>query len=283
MGCFAVAAVGNFNFTKTKIMEHFFRNIGLIIFILTFLMSGETAFGQQEKVRIRSGNEAYSGKDYERALRSYDEALTISPRNTTALHNKADALYRMGKYDEASEIFEQLAKSESNSGRKSEAFHNLGNSLLKTEKYKESIDAYRNALRLNPSDEQTRYNLAYALSKLKKQEEQNKSCDKPRDNKGEKDKEKQGNQENQSDPSKDNKGEKKDEKKEDSADSKKEGEPKDEKGEQNPEPRKEQAKPMSKEEAEMILNALEKSEKDIQKKMIKATQPAKRNPAEKDW
>lgn len=264
-------------------MEHFFRDIGLIALSLIISSTSTDAIGQQEKLRIKTGNEAYTGKDYDRALRAYDEALTIDPRNTTALHNKADALYRLGKYDEAGEIFDQLAKSETNTARKAESFHNLGNSLLKTEKYAESIDAYRNALRLNPSDEQTRYNLAYALSKLKKQEEQNKSCDKPGDNKGDKDKEKQGDKENQGDKGKDKQGEKKDDKKDDAADDKKEDDSKDGKGEQSPDPRKDQAKPMSKEEVEMMLNALEKSEKDIQKKMMKATQPAKRNPAEKDW
>lgn len=270
-------------------MEHITRNIGLTLGLV--LMFGQVMVlqAQHDKMEIKSGNKSYESKDYDSALRAYDLALRINPKNQTALFNKADALYKAEKFDEAAEIFSQLAKTESNDKRKAEALHNLGNSYLKKEKYKESVDAYRQSLRLNPSDEQTRYNLAYATQKLKKQEEQNKSCDKPGENdKGDKDKEKQGDKgdkgENNKDGEKkpDDKGDKGD-KNEDAKGDKDKKENKPEDGKEGQADKPERPKPMSKEEAEMMLNALEKSEKDTQKKVMKATQPVKKNPAEKDW
>ncbi|MBK8414246.1 MAG: tetratricopeptide repeat protein [Bacteroidetes bacterium] len=55
---------------------------------------------------------------------------------------------------------------------KASSYHNLGNSMVKAQKYAESIDAYKKALKLNPADNDTRYNLAYAQAMLRKQQEQ---------------------------------------------------------------------------------------------------------------
>jgi len=271
-------------------MEHITRNIGLKLSLVFILGSAIVSQAQRDKMEIKSGNKAYESKDYDSALRAYDLALRINPKNQTALFNKADALYKAGKFDEAAEIFSSLAKTEENVKQKAEALHNLGNSYLKKEKYKESVDAYRQSLRINPNDEQTRYNLAYATQKLKKQEEQNKSCDKPGENdKGDKDKEKQGEKGDKGENDKKD-GEKKPEDKGEESDKNEEGKGEKDENQNKPEDGKDgqankpvNPKPMSKEEAEMMLNALEKSEKDTQKKVLKATQPVKKNPAEKDW
>ena len=78
------------------------------------------------------------------------------------------------KYEEAAKQFEALANSETDKIRKSQAYHNMGNSLLQARKYDESVEAYKQALRNNPKDQDTRYNLEYAKKLLQKQQEQQK-------------------------------------------------------------------------------------------------------------
>ena len=81
------------------------------------------------------------------------------------------------KFAEAAETFKKIAETTKDNALKSSAYHNLGNSLLEAQQFAESVEAYKNALRLNPKDEETRYNLAYAQKKLKEQQsQQNKNC-----------------------------------------------------------------------------------------------------------
>ena len=64
------------------------------------------------------------------------------------------------------------------------AYHNTGNALLSDKKIEESINAYKMALKNNPKDNDTRYNLAYAQMMLKKQQQnQDKNKDKNKDQK----------------------------------------------------------------------------------------------------
>merc|ERR1711916_287453 len=86
--------------------------------------------------------------------------------------NLADALYEQEDYENAAKLFQDLAKKELEPDQKAEVFHNLGNSFLEAEKYQESIEAYKNALRNNPRDMDSKYNLEYARKKLEEQQQQ---------------------------------------------------------------------------------------------------------------
>lgn len=126
-----------------------------------------TLWAQAERKYIREGNELYQNGKYAEAAAKYAEALKIKKDYLAAYLNQGNALYQQDSLDLAAQQFELAANLSTDKDLKAKAYHNLGNTYLKSGKYEESIEAYKNALRNNPNDADTRYNLAYAQSKLK--------------------------------------------------------------------------------------------------------------------
>ncbi|MFZ2863603.1 MAG: tetratricopeptide repeat protein, partial [Ignavibacteriaceae bacterium] len=179
------------------------------------------------------------------------------------------AYYKQEKYEDAIKSFQSALEVAKDNDRKAKAYHNIGNSLLKNNKIEQSIEAYKNALKYNPDDSDTKYNLSYALELLKNQnkDQQNKN---DKDNK-DKNKQDQQQQQNQSQEQKDNAQNKQDQQQlkdqESKQDNTKQQQPKEEK--------------ISKEEAQRILDALKNSEKDLQKQLRKKSGRIKKT--DKDW
>jgi len=147
----------------------------LLILFLLFTISIVNA--QPAQKLVRSGNNEYKNGHFKDAEIDFRKALTKSPNSQKAAFNLGNSLYKQQNYDEAASQYLKLAQSEEKEVPKPGVYYNLGNSLLESKKYKESIDAYKMALRQNPKDEDTRYNLSYAMTKLqqqKKQEQNNK-------------------------------------------------------------------------------------------------------------
>ena len=101
----------------------------------------------------------------------YRKSLEKDQEYFNASFNLADAVYKQERYDESTSFFESLKDNARNEKELADINHNLGNSLLKENKIDLSIEAFKNSLRLNPDDEDTRYNLAYA-QKMKQQQDQ---------------------------------------------------------------------------------------------------------------
>ena len=150
----------------------------LLILFLLFAFSILNA--QPTQKLVRSGNHAYKDGHYKDAEIDFRKALTKSPNSQKAAFNLGNSLYKQQDYDEAASQYLKLAKSENLDLPKTSVYYNLGNSLLESKKYKESIDAYKMALRENPKDDDTRYNLSYAMTKLQQQKnkDQNKKQEK---------------------------------------------------------------------------------------------------------
>jgi tetratricopeptide (TPR) repeat protein len=147
------------------------RNI-LVVFLF-LAVSMVTA--QPAQKLVRSGNYAYEDGRYKDAEINYRKALTKDPNSQKATFNLGNSLYKQNNYDEAASQYLKLAQNSGKVASKANVYYNLGNSLLESKKYKESIDAYKMALRQNPKDEDTRYNLSYAMTKLQQQKkDQNK-------------------------------------------------------------------------------------------------------------
>lgn len=128
--------------------------------------------GQKENTYIREGNDLYEEGLYLDAGRRYMEAISKNPEGEIAPFNLGNALYKQEKYQEAAGQFKTIAEASETKEVKAKSFHNYGNSLLKQDKYQESIEAYKQSLRIDPTSEDTRYNLAYAMRKLQQQQQE---------------------------------------------------------------------------------------------------------------
>lgn len=211
------------------------------------------SFAQSERKWINDGNRMYEEKKYSDAEVSYKKALGVQKDSKYGHYNLGNAYYKQQKYEDAIAEYATLA------GRKNldkqelqSIYHNLGNANLQAKKYEESIREYKKALKLNPADEDTRYNLAYAQAMLKKDQQQNKQKQN-QDQQNNQDQNKEQQQQQQS-----------------SQDQKKQ--------EQQ---QQKQSQKISKEDAEKILRALNNDEKNIQKKMQKKEE--KKMKIEKNW
>ncbi len=241
------------------------KTLKLILSIaLVFLFYFSQAQREERKL-IDNGNTEYKNEKYNEAEILYRKSLEKNRESEIANFNLGDALYKQGKYEDAANIFNGIAGKTTDKDLKAKAFHNLGNSLLKTEKYQESVNAYKNSLKNNSVDEETRYNLAYAMSKLQQQQQQNQQNQDKKDEKQEK-------QEQQK------QDEKKDEKKQD------EQQQADNNDQQEKEQQQQKQDKLSKQDAERMLEALGKEEKDVQDKMKKERlKQAQKMKIEKDW
>ncbi len=243
----------------------------LLFLILTvLLLSPFYSFAQGDKKFIKEGNKAYLNKKYSEAEKNYSRAINKNKGSYNGSFNLGDAYYKQGKYEEAAEQFQSLTHRATSKDTLSKAYHNLGNALMKSKKYQEGLDAYKNSLKNNPNDEETRYNCAYAQQMLKQQQQQQQKDKDKKDNKDKK------NDKNKKDD-KDKKDDKKDKDKKDQ--DKKEKQDKD-KQDKDKKPDQNQ---ISKEDAKRLLDALQNDEKNLQDKLKKGKVKGVKAEIEKDW
>jgi tetratricopeptide (TPR) repeat protein len=217
--------------------------------LVIFCFIGNTSIAQSVKNKIIKGNEAYKKNNYDAAESSYRDALKIAETNTTASYNLGNALYREDNTDEAAESFDNTIKNSTDNITKENAYYNKGVACQKAKKLPECINAYENALMLNPNDEDARQNLQRALKDQKEKEKQD-----------QKDKKQQP---------------KKDQKKQDQQNKK-------DQQKQNDEPKPQPSK-ISKQDAEEKLKSLLENEKKLQDKLHKIKGAAAADKPEKDW
>ena len=136
------------------------------------MISSPGLFGQADKKYIRQGNKEYEEGVFDESEILYRKALEKEDKSYTGEFNLGDALYKQEKFEDATRSFNDLVESESDKDRLSKLYHNLGNSLLNLNKAEDAIEAYKQSLRNNPSDEETRHNLAFAQQLLQQQQEQ---------------------------------------------------------------------------------------------------------------
>lgn len=124
---------------------------------------------QDETAAIREGNKQYKERQFEKALPAYQNAVAQNPKSAIARYNLANARYRTGNLEAAEKSFDELLENTTEKTYKEKGYYNKGVTLTKQKKLLESIEAYKNAIKLNPADEDTRFNLQKALTELKKQ------------------------------------------------------------------------------------------------------------------
>jgi len=249
-----------------------------IIFLLLGLFPAVFVTGQNPDKYIRQGNDLYGENKFNEAETNYLKALETDSSDIRALFNRADALYQQENYNQAGKIFNNLTKKPLSEDDQASIWHNMGNTKVESKQYKEAVDAYKKALRKNPSDMDTKYNLSYALKKLKDQQQKkkNKNQDqKQNKDKNKKNKNRQDQQKNKDNQNRDQKQDKdKQKQQKNNQDQKKKGEQK----KQQPQPQK-----ISKEDAKRMLQALKNNEKNTLKKLKKKNARGQEVETEKDW
>jgi len=166
------------------------NRVGRIILLCLIMVSSISMQAQSDRKVVRQGVKSYEEGDFSEAEVQFRKAGDINHESYEAQFNTGAALYGQEKYEETFKHYESLAEKTEDPESRASMWHNMGNSLLESQKYKESIDAYKNSLRLNPEDQDSKYNLAYAKQKLQEQEQQDQNQDKQ-------DQDNQENQENQ--------------------------------------------------------------------------------------
>ena len=267
------------------------------MFFWGFLFLGMTLMAQEGEVtnHIYDGNERASAKVFDEAEISYRRALSKSPQRLEALYNLGNTHFEEQDFEEAKQRYFQTQKFAENKSSKHHAFHNLGNVLMKQKDYAKAVEAYKNALRNNPEDEETRYNYALAKELLEKEQEQQQNQDQ-NDKQDQKDKEDKQDQDNKNenkegdkekdsgkdDENKEGDEEENEEEKKDDGDQEKDKQPQlgDSKKEQPSQPQKTELSP---EQVKSLLEAMSNQEKKVQDKVnaekVKGT-PLR---GQKDW
>jgi tetratricopeptide (TPR) repeat protein len=237
----------------------------LIITLLLFCSS--VLHAQTDKQHVRKGNKLYKRENFEQAAEAYRNALEKNPLNEKATFNLGNTLFRQNNFEGALRHFNSTAEMTRDRNREAHALYNAGNSLIKAEKYGESIPYYQKALRINPNDDDARYNLAYALRMLQQQNNQN-NQDQKNQNKDNQNKEnRQDNQQQGENDQQQNA----DNNKQQNADN----------NQQQPKNRQPQ---LSKEEAERLMQALTNEEKKtIDKVNQQKFKTGQRTTREKEW
>ncbi len=227
---------------------------------ILFVLVSVPASAQTVGGHIREGNRTYEKGRYDDAEVEYRKALEKDPKSAPAQYNLGNSEYKQQRFEEAARSFNNTVPAIEDPEERAAAWHNLGNSLYRGEKYAESIEAYKRALRLNPADDDTRYNLLMARQKLQQQQQQ-----------------KQQNQQNK-DQQQDQQKQQQDQRQQDQQQDQQQKNQQQKQQQQQAQQKKNQ---MPKEEAERILEAMRNNEKDLQKQLRKRESVRVR--VEKDW
>lgn len=164
------------------------RTIGIILLLLTAIsVSAQKA----ERDYIRKGNRAYKDSTYVNAEVNYRKAIDVNPKSAISMYNLGNTLMQQNKLQEAMEQFVAATKMEKDKGNLAQIYHNMGVIFHSGKDYAKAVEAYKESLRNNPKDNETRYNLALAQKMLKDQEQNQQNQDQNQDqNHGQKDRKK---------------------------------------------------------------------------------------------
>lgn len=245
------------------------------------LMIGFDAFTQDlYKKNMDAGYSNFEDEDYEDARYYFQKAVDESPLDFKANYNLANSYFRLEDYESASELYSSFADMAPTNFDKAKAYHNLGNTQMMSNKLKEAIESYKQALRYNPSDEATRYNLAYAQELLKEQQQnQPQDSESQEGNEGEEGEEGDEGENSENNGNDENGG---DENQEGNEGDQNDGNnPQNEEGPENNSSG--YTKEMTKEEAERILKNAFRAEKKLQEKLDKEKVVANGKAQKKDW
>lgn len=253
--------------------------------VLVFSGFTVTAQTMTENDHIRRGNRHYADSLYEKAEVEYRKALELNPKSVDAMYNLGNALFyqlpQSGKAEEkgkeAMEQYTTAATLETDKMKLSQINHNLGTLLYMAQQYPQSVEAYKEALRNNPHDDETRYNLAKAMHMLKQQQQQENQDQQQEQNQ----EQQEQNQEQQQEQQQQEQQQQEQQQQEQNQQEQQQNQ--DQQQESQQQQGNQDKEQISKENAEQLLNALMQDEKEIQEKQKKMMQKQRGKTFDKDW
>ncbi|MDA7825181.1 tetratricopeptide repeat protein [bacterium] len=272
-----------------------FSYVSLVLFVLLSIC-GSAQEEEKEDQYSLSNNYVFEGnslvnENFIEAEKKYRLAVSAKQNNAAGSYNLGNAYYKSELYDEAMLRHLEAVNNSGSKLEKHKAYHNIGNTLMQKKRCKEAVSAYKNALRNNPSDDESRYNLALAQECAKEQgdgdgegDDEDKDKDENKDDKENSDENKDNEEKNK------DKGDDKEDKKEGDDKEGEDGKPKDDNGNQKdkdankdkgqPKP---QAGKMSPQQVKNLLEAMNNEEKKVQEKMNASKTKGVKIQTEKDW
>lgn len=271
------------------------------IALITLLIGNFGLSQQVDKAQIKDekkatnlvykANELVDQDNYIEAEMEYRKAISEAPKKAVGAYNLAHSYYKKGSFDEALFRGQEAAKNAITKDEKHRTYHNIGNILMQNELCKEAVEAFKDALRNNPNDEETRYNYALAKECADQQKDGGGEDDKEdKDKEEEKDKEDEQKKEDENKEDQDKKDEGDKDKKEGDKEEDEKGKPKDDKkddgkGKDDKKNKNQKPKPgqMSPQQIKNILEAMQNQEQKVQQKMNAEKQKGAKVKTEKDW
>jgi tetratricopeptide (TPR) repeat protein len=268
------------------------RKLFFVIYVFSFSLG---AMAQSDRKMTRKGNTQYESGNFVDAEIQYKKALNKNGDLLEAQFNLGDALAKQERYEEALASFDMVSELTEDPSLKANALYNKGNVLLSQQDLEGALESFKSSLRIDPKDEQARYNYAFVKRQLEQQQQQDQEQEQNQDQQNEGDKE-----DNNEDPSSDSQDN--NDPQEDSDNKDQEGSDKDEgesddkeqndKGQtdgddaddekEGPSPKPSENK-LSPEEAQRLLEALSQQEDQVQEKMKRHKLKGAQVKIEKDW
>lgn len=269
----------------------FREGLGVRILCGFFILFSLSAFSQKKSGNLKAGNKEFAEQKYVDAEANYRIEKSKAENKSTASYNLGNAIYRQKSYGESKFAYGETIEKSTDKSEKHKAYHNLGNVLMNEKNYQGAVEAYKNALRNNPYDEQTRYNYALAKEMLDKNppppdqnqdDENDQNQDQNQDNQN---KENQKNNDNQED-NQDNKDNQDNQDENQNEGDNQDNQDQQGNGNQDQEPQGNQGG-MPKQRIENLLDAVENQEKGIQQRVQKKKELEQKQgqprQAEKNW
>ena len=241
---------------RTTVKPHNRKTAALILLLCIF--SATATFAQNDRAYIRKGNRDFRSGKFDKAETNYHKSLEKNDANPQAIYNLGNALLYQNKDSLAMIQYNKALQVETDKSRQAQIYHNIGVICQRQKDFGQAIEAYKQSLRRNPSDDETRYNLVLCQKQLKDDKNQQNKNNQDKNNK-DKDKDKDKNKDQNKDKNQQNK-QNQDEQ------------------QQKEQPKKQE---LSKENAEQLLNAAMQQEKATQDKM-KAVRGTNRR-LQKNW
>lgn len=274
------------------------RHTLLLLGLLLLLSSGATAQNAGARKETRKGNREYKAKRYERAEVNYRRALQEDSSAYRAHYNLGNALYRQRNYNGAAQHFDSVLMQPDLSDKvRSQAFHNKGNSNLQAglqqanradgmQQFQQAVNDYQEALKLNPKNEDTRYNLSYAKKMLQQAQQQQQQQQQNQQNKNDQNNQQNQQQQNQQQDQKQDQQQNQNNQNDqnnpqDQQQQQDDRQKQQEQRQQNKQQQKQQQQ--KKQDAERMLEAVKNNEKNTMKEHAKKMEVSSHGRIEKDW